>query len=54
MKDFDNSHVLSLVGIAFINGWLPLIVTPYMANGNLLDYIGNFSNVNFLSRTHIF
>lgn len=46
MKDFDNRYVLSLVGIAFADGWLPLIVTPFMPNGNLLGYLRDPKNVS--------
>lgn len=49
MEGFDCPHVLRLVGIAFIHGWLPLIVTPYMSNGNLLAYISKPSNVTLNS-----
>jgi serine/threonine protein kinase len=40
MKDLDHTNVLSLVGFSF-NGDKPLIVTPYMENGDMLTYIKN-------------
>ena len=47
MKDFDHPNVLSLVGISVAPGEFPLVILPYMANGDLLSYIRNEDNVCF-------
>lgn len=39
MKDFDHVHILRLIGIAQDDDGLPLVVLPFMQNGDLLTYI---------------
>ena len=39
MKDFDHAHVLSLIGVSVDPVGVPLIVLPFMANGNLKKYL---------------
>jgi serine/threonine protein kinase len=39
MKDFHHRHVLSLIGVAFGDHGIPMIVLPFMKNGNLKTYI---------------
>lgn len=41
MKDFDHKNVLSLIGVAFADNGLPMIILPYMGNGNLKTFISN-------------
>lgn len=41
MKDFDHPNVLSLVGLALPDDTFPLIVTRYMRNGDLLNFVRN-------------
>ena len=41
MKDFNHQNVLSLIGVAFADHGLPMIILPYMGNGNLKTYISN-------------
>lgn len=41
MKDFRNDHVLTLVGVCVQPDTTPMLVLPYMANGDLLSYIRN-------------
>ena len=41
MKDFNHRHVLSLVGVSVDPMGVPLIVLPFMANGNLKKYLMN-------------
>ena len=38
MLDFDHPNVLKLLGVCFDNQ-LPLIILPYMANGDLKNYL---------------
>jgi serine/threonine protein kinase len=39
MKDFRHDHVLALVGVCVQPDTSPMLVLPYMANGDLLSYI---------------
>ena len=40
MKDFDHPNILGLVGISFNdNSGLPLIVLPFMSNGDLKSFL---------------
>lgn len=39
MKDFDHIHVLRLIGVVRGDDSLPLVVLPFMQNGDLLTYI---------------
>jgi len=41
MKDFRHAHVLGVVGIAFDNDSSPMVILPYMSNGDLRQYILN-------------
>ena len=42
--EFDNPHVLSLIGVCLDAGPAPYIVLPFMANGNLLAYVKKEKN----------
>lgn len=46
MKDFNHPNVLCLIGVSFDNNNAtdPMIIVPYMANGDLLMYIRNQDN----------
>lgn len=45
MKDFKNENVLTLVGVCLKeDSSLPMIILPFMANGDLLTYIRSESN----------
>ncbi len=44
MKEFDHSNVLKLRGICFGEDDLPMILLPYMANGDLLLYLRDAEN----------
>lgn len=46
MKDFVHPNVLSLIGISVASGEFPLVILPFMANGDLLSYIRNEENVS--------
>ena len=40
MLDFDHPNVLKLLGVCFdTNDQLPVIILPYMANGDLKSYL---------------
>lgn len=42
MKNFNHKNVLHLIGVSFDqNDGLPMLVIPYMHNGNLLDFLRN-------------
>ena len=35
MKDFDHINVLSLIGVVLDDQKLPMVIIPYMSNGDL-------------------
>ena len=40
MKDFDHRNILGLVGVSFDDtAGLPLVILPFMANGDLRKYL---------------
>ena len=39
MSRFKHPHVMGLIGVCLDAGTAPYIVMPYMANGNLLQYL---------------
>ena len=39
MQEFDHPHVMSLIGVCLDASPGVSIVMPFMANGNLLDYL---------------
>lgn len=39
MRNFTHPHVLSLTGISFEPDGSPMVVLPYMSNGDLRNYI---------------
>ena len=41
MHEFDHPNVLSLIGLSLPKDSLPIIITPYMKNGDLLNYMRN-------------
>ncbi len=45
MKEFNHPNVLKLRGICFDENDLPMILLPYMANGDLLSYIRDTKNL---------
>ena len=45
MIDFTHPHVLTLIGVSFEEDGLPIIVLPYMQNGDLLSYLRNEQNM---------
>ena len=48
MKDFKHPHVLGLVGVCFETDGSPMVVLPYMANGDLQRYIQDENKVRKL------
>jgi len=39
MKDFEHVHVLGVIGVSFDVDSSPMVILPYMANGDLRQYI---------------
>lgn len=39
MQKFNHPNVLNLIGISFTPTNMPMIITPYLDEGDLLDYI---------------
>jgi len=46
MKDFEHVNVLRIVGVSFEADGSPMVILPYMANGDLRHYILNPSLVS--------
>ena len=46
MKDFQHANVLSLIGISMSDGHIPMVILPYMGNGDLRTYISNPAKVS--------
>jgi len=44
MKDFNHPHVLHLIGVTFGSDGSPIVVLPYMANGDLNTYLRDDRN----------
>ena len=49
MANFEHRNVLPLIGISFDDNKAPLIVTPYMCNGDLHKWLSAETNVNELN-----
>ena len=45
MARFEHPNVLPLIGISFDDDKAPLIVTPYMSNGDLRKWLRTETNV---------
>ncbi|VDM54208.1 unnamed protein product, partial [Angiostrongylus costaricensis] len=45
MGRFNHPHLMQLIGIAFADGRIPIIVTDYMENGDLRSYLRDISKV---------
>jgi hypothetical protein len=39
MSKFSHARVMPLIGISFDDHFSPLIITPYMCNGSLDEYL---------------
>ena len=46
MKNFDHPHVLRLLGVSMNEGDFPMVILPYMANGDLRSYVKDKSRVS--------
>lgn len=53
MKDFDHNHVLRLIGVVQGDDSLPLVVLPFMQNGDLLTYIRCGENVSLRGKSDL-
>ena len=47
MKDFHHVHVLGVIGVSFDSDGSPMVILPYMANGDLRQYITRAQLVRF-------
>ena len=46
MRSFRHEHVLSMLGISFDIYGQPLVILPYLGNGDLLSYLRSRSKVS--------
>ena len=46
MTKFDSDRVLKLIGVAYKHSYSPIVVTEYMHNGDLVNYLRDESNVS--------
>jgi len=46
MKNFNHPHVLSLLGLCLGYKKEPMVILPFMANGDLRSYVKDKSRVN--------
>ncbi|CAG2173532.1 unnamed protein product [Oppiella nova] len=44
IRDFNHKNILSLVGVTFDDTEMPIILLPFMENGDLLTYLRNGNN----------
>lgn len=44
MKDFEDEHVLTLIGVLMEESFSPLVVLPFMKHGDLLTFVRNPEN----------
>jgi hypothetical protein len=54
MKEFNHPNVLKLRGVCFGKNDLPMILLPFMANGDLLSYIRDESNLTTVKQLLVF
>lgn len=52
--NFKDNNVLELIGVSFERNGIPLVVMPFMANGDLLSYLKNSDNNLTLGRLLMF
>ena len=45
MKNFDHPHVLRLLGVSINGADFPMVILPYMCNGDLRSYVKNKNKV---------
>ena len=46
MRSFQHDNVLSLIGISFDVQSQPIVILPFLKNGDLLSYLRNPKNVS--------
>ena len=44
MKEFKHENVLTLIGVYFEKEGLPMVILPFMSNGDVLSYLRNEDN----------
>jgi len=45
MKDFNHPHILRLLGMSIDERGNPMVILPYMANGDLRSYVKDKTRV---------
>ena len=54
MKNFDHPHVLKLLGVCVTNHENPMVILPYMSNGDLRSYVKDKKKVCSGNKTWCF
>ena len=49
MKDFDHPHILRLLGMSIDERGNPMVILPYMANGDLRSYVKDKTRVSSIT-----
>jgi len=53
MKNFNHPHVLSLLGLCLGYRKEPMVILPFMANGDLRTFVKDKSRVRITSSVHV-
>ena len=48
----EHENILPLLGLAFIDGSIPALVSEWMENGNSDEYLQKQPNANLISLVH--
>ena len=54
MKNFKHPHVLELMGVCLAEGEFPMVILPFMKDGDLRTYVKDKSRVIIFKRILIF
>ena len=47
MKNFHQAHIMSLLGVCIGPNQEPMVILPFMANGDLRNYVKDKKKVSF-------